>query len=248
MLGVGSRTRHCAGAMLTLVLIAACGSASSSTNTPSPSPSPTATPASTPTPAPTPSADAGRDAIEITATGLGAYLETAVPVAIVHNLSLAHEARNVTVHFRVLTPSGAEAGSADTVVARLLPDQTAAISARVAASARGDRTEATVSAQDFVPAPSPAGAPEQVTGISVSCPQCSSGGGSGDAVGTLALSASGGSTRLLEAACTDSGGAIIGGGSAEVSAGAGPTMSVDVPVILSSPSQTCRIDAFPGGF
>lgn len=180
--------------------------------------------------------------------GLGAYLETAVPVVIVHNLSLVDIARSVTVHFRVLTPSGAEAGAADTVVSRLLPDQTAAVTARVAASASGDHVDAQVSPGDFIAAPSPAAAAETVTGVSVSCPQCGSRGGSGDAQGTLTLATSESSSRSLQAACTDASGAIIGGGSAVVSAGGGPTMSVDVPVILSAPAQTCRIDSFPGGF
>ena len=232
-------------AILAVVGLSGCGSSTTSTTASSRTAPATASPTATAT-ATAPVA-VGTDAVEITATGLGAYLETAVPVAIVHNRSLVDTAQPVTVHFRVLTASGAEAGSADTTVARLLPDQTAAITARVGASASGGHAEAAVSAGSFTPSAAPAPALDHVDQVMVACSGCSR-GGSGDATGRLTLAGGEGSTRTLHAACSDAGGALIGGGSEDVALAGTPEQQVDVPVILSTNAQNCRIDVFAQGF
>jgi hypothetical protein len=234
-----------ATAILPVAGLFGCGSSTTATTTTSRTVSPTPSPTATAT-ATAPVA-IGTDAVEITATGLGAYLETAVPVAIVHNRSLVDIAQPVTVHFRVLNASGSEVGSADTTVARLLPDQTAAITARVGASASGGHAEAAVTARSFTPAVTPAPPLDHVDQVMVTCSGCSH-GGSGDATGRLTLAGSGGSTRTLHAACTDAGGALVGGGSEDVGLAGTPEQQVDVPVILSANAQTCRIDVFAQGF
>jgi hypothetical protein len=233
------------GAILAGVGLCGCGSATPATTSATRTAAPTASP--TATPAPTATVAVGTDAVEVTATGLGAYLETAVPVAIVHNRSLVDTAQPVTVHFRVLTASGSEAGSADTTVARLLPDQTAAITARVGASASGGRAEASVIVGGFANTP-PAAALDHVDQVMVTCSGCGSRSGSGDATGRLVLAGGGGSTRTLEAACSDAGGGLVGGGSEDVSLAGAPEQHVDVPVILSANAQNCRIDVFAQGF
>lgn len=240
---------HAAVVGAILAVVGLCGCGSSTTSTAASSRTAPATTSPTATATPTPPVAAGTDAVEITATGLGAYLETAVPVAIVHNRSLVDAAQSVTVHFRVLTASGSEAGSADTTVARLLPDQTAAITARVGASASGGHTEATVSARSFSPPASPAPALDRVDQVMVTCSSgCGSRGGSGDATGRLTLEGGEGSTRTLQAACSDAAGTLVGGGSEDIALAGTPEQQVDVPVILSTNAQNCRIDVFAQGF
>ena len=244
---LGDAGRHAAAAVTAIVaVVGLCGCGSSTTTSTASSRTATPTPSPPPTPTPTAPVAIGTDAVEITATGLGAYLETAVPVAIVHNRTLVDTAQPVTVHFRVFTASGSEAGDSDTTVARLLPDQTAAITARVGASASGGHAEAAVTAGSFAAAPAPA--LDHVDQVMVTCSGCGSRSGSGDATGRLTLAGSGGSTRTLQAACYDAGGALVGGGSEDVGLAGTPEQQVDVPVILSTSAQNCRIDVFAQGF
>lgn len=217
-----------------VVLLAACGSTTSTTrsSTASPTSSPSATP---PPPSATPSLMPGPRVIDVTATGLGSYLETTVPVAILHSASTGEVAARVTVHLAVTTILKRTVASTDVSVASIGPGATVVVTARVSGALRGDRVVAMVAVGEW----SPASAATPTLSASAGTPNCAgcARGGSG----TLTVSVSGDTqVGLIQvgAACRDAGGNIVGGGSALHAGGPSPVI-VSVPIILSAPVAAC---------
>lgn len=223
-----------------LLLLCGCGS--------SPSPTPTPVPA-TPTPAPTPTATPGPDTeqISVLQAGVGVYLLTTIPVAVVHNDAHAHAATNVDVRFAVFNPAGKPVGGTDADIPYLAPGQTMGIGGRLDQSGSGLRATAMVIGEQWAVATSST-PPLTISGTSYAagnCGSCSSGAGYGTATGTL--SAAPGTTVgtvTITAVCYR-GGAITGGGS-DIKAVMALPRQVQEPVINSTPPTRCDLYASPG--
>lgn len=230
-----------AAALGTVASITACAATTASTaRSPTPSaPSPTSS--ASPTAAPSPDVRS----VDVLATGVGTYLDTTVPLALLRNRSTTQEATGVVVHIVAgrLGPAG------DVTLARLLPGETVVVAARVGGSGRGVAVTATAAVGGWDPVDRGA-RPIAVGSPTLACPGCSAAGGSGDVGVTLPLPPAGVTLRV-DAACRDAGGSLVGGGDAKRSIGAassGP-VAVDVPVILSVPAASCLVTAVPvGGF
>jgi hypothetical protein len=226
-------------ALLGLV-VAACGGGGGQ---PSPTPLP-ASPTTTATaPAsPTPTSAPDTESVVLVAVGLGAYLETAVPVAVVRNAATAHSATGVRVHFAVVTPAGMTVQQTDADVGTLAPQQTSAIAGRIDLRASGDHAVATLSVAGFSDPK-----PQAVSAGPAACSGCP---GNGPGFGSVhADLAAANGTPLppfvsATAVCYDAGGAVVGGGTTVVAPRAN---GVDAPVILSNRAVRCDMYAATAG-
>lgn len=227
-----------------VLLLTACADATSSgAPTPTPSASPTAAPL--PTASPTPAAGPRR--IDVVATGLGSYLETTFPVAILHSAATTDVATRVTVRLVVVSPSGRTVATADPVsVENVPPGATVVVAGRVAGALRGDRSTAAVEVAAWVEASSLPTRRLAVAAGTLSCRGCSA-GGSGD-VTVMVSGDTDGTTLRIGVACRDTAGTIVGGGSV-LHPGGPPPVTVSVPVILSAAAAGCAdVSATQGGF
>jgi hypothetical protein len=225
-----------------VLLLVACGGRQTTTTTP-PATAPPVTP---PPPVPTPSPAPGPRTVEVTATGLGSYLETTVPVAILRSASTGEVASQVTVHLSVTTPAHRPLASSDVSVSAIAPGSSVVVTARLGGALRGDLVVATVAVGEWTAASTTPVADLAASPGPPSCNSCSRGGS-----GTVLVTVSGDTqSGLLEvgAACRDAAGSIVGGGSALHAGGPSP-VSVSVPIILSAPAAGCaEVSAVFGSF
>ncbi|HEY6377690.1 MAG TPA: hypothetical protein VI316_00770 [Candidatus Dormibacteraeota bacterium] len=223
---------------LTPMVLMGCGGASTAS---SPTASRTASP-----PPPSASPAPGPRRIDVTATGLGSYLETTVPVAILRSASVGEVAIQVSVHLRVATPAGKETASADAGVSAIPPGASVVVTARVRGALRGNVVTAAVTVGGWVATSAAPPASLAVSAGPPSCPGCARGGS-----GTLLVTVSGttqGTLLQVGAACRDAAGHIVGGGSALHPGGPSP-VAVTVPIILSAPAAHCAdVSVTPGSF
>lgn len=226
-------------ALLTLVIAGCGGGAGQASRTPGPaSPSAGATASASPTPTSAPDTES----VALVAVGLGTYLETAVPVAVVRNSATAHSATGVRVHFAVVNPAGMTVQQTDAEVGALAPQQTSAIAGRIDLRASGDHAVATLSVAGFSDPK-----PPTITAGPAACSGCPGNGpgfGTVHAVLTAAPSAPLPPFVSATAVCYDAGGAVVGGGTTVVAPRAS---GVDDPVILSSRAVRCDMYAAPAG-
>lgn len=233
------RRRRLALALLLLpMVLTGCGgpstaSATTASRTPSPPP-PSASPA------------LGPRRIDVTATGLGSYLETTVPVAILRSASSGEVATQVTVHLVVTNAAGQATASADAGVSAIAPGAWVVVTARVRGALRGNAVTATVAVGGWVAASVAPPASLAASAGPPSCTACARGGS-----GTLPVVVNGatqGSLLQVGAACRNAAGHIVGGGSALHPGGPSP-VAVTVPIILSAPATGCaEVSATPGSF
>src|SRR6202011_3296985 len=111
---------------------------------------------------------------------LGSYLETTVPVAILHSTSTGEVATQVTVHISVTTPLRRKVTSTDVGLTSIAPGATVIVTARVSGALRGDRVVAMVAVGAWLPASAATGTLAASAGAP-SCGGCTRGGS-----GTLA--------------------------------------------------------------
>ncbi|GAC1344436.1 MAG: hypothetical protein NVSMB29_18050 [Candidatus Dormibacteria bacterium] len=225
-----------------LAALSACGEAAPAT-APGSSRAPSGKPPSAsvvPTPTPTPD----QQIVQLVSVGVGAYLETTVPVAIVKNLSSRSAATNVVVHFRVLNQANAPAATNDTTLPQLLPGATAVVAARVQFEGTGFHADATLTNGPFA---QPSAPTITASAATFECGRCGSPGGYGDVHATLTSpDPHPRSPVYVGAACMDAGGAIVGGGAVPYHwPDAGGTT---VPVVLTSieqgaPVASCLVTA-----
>jgi hypothetical protein len=223
---------------LAALLVGGCGSGSS---TPSPSsarPTATATPAATPTPAP----DVQR--IDIVSTGVGTWQLVAVPVAVIHNAATRTGVSGVIVHFTLM--KGAKPLTAlESPQLTLYPGQTLVVTSYQCTDFpcyTADSVAVTVSPGTWAALP---GAPLTATGGAFKCTRGCTGHGQWSVpimVGGPHLLAN---ERVdIFASCSNSTGAIIGGGSRQLLwPQAGGSLNLDVPVIVNSPPTSCQVGA-----
>ena len=236
-------------ALLLGAAIASCGGGTSSTSQSVSSPAATSPPPTPPpptrSPTPTPSPAPDDERVLVTETGVGAYLETTYPVAIVRSAAGAHAARQVTVHLVVVAGSR-HLGAVDARIDSIAPGATVAVTSRLQAPATAGETvtaTVTVGAWDDGAGPPPVATLGAAT---FSCPRCGSGAASGDVLATLtAAPGLPAATPVgLVSVCRSASGAIVGGGAQLFvpPAGAGG-IQADVPTVVSSRPATCSVSA-----
>ena len=228
--------RRAAAAALAAAL-AGCGSASSSSvATPRPSPpTPTRTAPATPRPGP------DTLVVAVVDRGLGAYLETTVPVAVLRNAATGHAAQGVAVHFAITTPAGRPAASADAHVGVILPGQTLAVAARVALEGAGDRVTVTVTSVAAWLSAEPGPDPGLAGSLRCRTASCS---GFADVLATLPAPLRSAAVTAT-AVCRSAAGAIVGGDTDTFDPPPADG-AIDVAVIISSRPAGCRVDAVAG--
>jgi hypothetical protein len=226
-------------AVVVTVLAVLCACGSNPASTPSPTPPPTPTPA--PTPTLTPGPDTER--VDVTATGIGVYELTTIPVAVVHNVAGHHAATQVTVRFAVFSSAGRPIGGADAVIPVVAPGQTMGIAARIEQSGSGLRATASVIGAQWIDA-TPI-APLTVTRGTYTCGTCRPGPGYGTATGTLTAAAGITVSDVTLTAVCYVGGAITGGDTSTDTVTTLPKQ-VSVPVIISNVPDRCDLYASPG--
>ena len=178
------------------------------------------------------------------ASGVGVYLLTVIPVAVLHNAARAHAATTVQVRFTVLDAAGHPRETADAVVPIIAPGQTMAIAGRV--EDRGDlrATAAVLGAQWQSANPV---SPLSVQAVTYRCGGCAAGPGYGTASGTLtAAPGVSVSSVVLTGVCYDARGGIVGGDTSQVSVTRLPS-PVEEPVIVSAAPARCELYASPAG-
>lgn len=203
-----------------------------------PSPTPVTTVAA-PSPTPTPAPD--DLVVSVVASGLGAYEETTVPVAVLRNGATAHAAQGVTVHFAVSTAAGRPALAADAHVAMILPGQTLAAAARLDLRGSGDKVAVTVTAVASWPPASPGSDPRLAATVHCRTASCA---GFGDVLGTLPVPLRGMPVTAV-AVCRSASASIIGGDTVPFDP-APSDGAIDVAVILSSAPASCELYATAG--
>jgi hypothetical protein len=225
-------------AALAMLLLAACSSAHVSTPTPAPTAS--ATPAPSPTPLPPDTL-----AVGVLGIGIGTFDLAAFPVARLENEARYHAAASVIVHF-VTRRAGHTLGSLDSIAVNLGPGEILAVS--------GDCTDACNGATGVVATVSVASWPTSIGPIfttasaTYACQQCHASHGYGSVKGTLRPSTpvSAGVAVVGFAVCESSAGVIVGGGSEQFIWQAGPSLAVEVPVVLNAAPASCAIGASTG--
>jgi hypothetical protein len=234
MVGTGLH-RAAMAALLAGAAGLACGCAPA-TPTPRPSPSASATPEPSPTPPPTEAPDV--HALQLTASGLGVYLETTVPVALVHNQSTRSYVSGASVHFDVVSPAGRVLMSVDEPVPPLGPGGDGVVAARLALSGNGNAVRARVSGGTW----SATGRASPARQATVSC------GGhacvSAHQPGVASVPGSAPLPGAFDAAalCVNGAGAVTGGGLETINATA---TTIIVPVILSGAAVSCQVTFSP---
>ena len=221
-----------------LAVLAGCGTPGSSSSSATPSPTPVTTAA---TLSPTPTSVPDTLVVSVVASGLGAYEETTVPVAVLHNGAAAHAAQGVTVHFAVSTAAGRPALAVDAHVGMILPGQTLAAAARLDLRGTGDTVAVTVTAVASWPQAGPGADPRVPATVHCRTASCA---GYGDVVGTLPPPLRG-MPVIGVAVCRTAAGTIIGGNTVPFNP-APADGSVDVAVILSSAPASCELYATAG--
>ena len=204
----------------------------------------TPTPTATPTPQPTPSPTPDSEMVSIAATGVGTYLLAAIPVAVIHNDAHAHAATGVIVHFSTHR-GGAQLGSLDAVPVNLLAGETLAVAANCTdACNNASGADATVTVGRWREVP---GVSVSAAGASYQCGTCRGGHGYGHVSGTLSAAGLGSNAAVVAfAVCRDAGGAILGGGSAQLVWPGGPSLAVEVSVVVNDLPATCELGASTG--
>lgn len=231
-------SRQLAGAASLACLLAACGSGA----TPSPTP---AAVHHTPTPTPAPVPD--MQTISVVTTGVGAWQLVAIPVAVLHNNAAHHGAAGVVVHFITHAADGRTLGALDSEAVNLAPGATLPVAADCTDGCNNaTTTDVTVSVGNWTTSSGPSvatapGAYECSTGA------CGGGHAQGTVSGTLSASHIAADTSIVTyAACTDSGGAIVGAGVTQTVWPGGTSARVRVPVIVNSPPAACQLGASAG--
>lgn len=214
--------------------IAACGATA-------PTPYPTARPTSTATPGP----DVQR--LDLVVGGMGTYQLTAIPVAVVRNVSTAHTATDITVHFAITAADGTVVQTVDTPVAALGPHKTMAFVGRADMDGTGDHADVSIAVGSWTKDPPPI----QLTGSAVTyaCGNCSDSAGYGTVTGTLTAETdvAAGTPVYIGSVCYDASGAIVGGGSSQaVWPSAGKTLNHPTGVIVNAPPTSCELYGAPG--
>jgi hypothetical protein len=220
-----------------MLLVSACSGTAAIT----PSPSPTATPTPSPTALPPDTLTVG-----VVGVGVGTFDLAAIPVARIKNEARYHGAASVVVHF-VTHRAGHTLGSLDSEAAvNLAPGETLAVT--------GDCTDACNGATGVVATVSVASWPTSIGPIfttasaTYACQQCHASHGYGSVKGTLRPSTpvSAGVAVVGFAVCESSAGVIVGGGSEQFIWQAGPSLAVEVPVVLNAAPASCAIGASTG--
>lgn len=215
--------------------LGACGSGGPTT--PSPSPRSTATPAPTPTLPPDP------QTVDITATGVGAWQLVAVPVAVLHNNALRHGAEGVVVHFTTKTAGGRPQHSLDSLAVNIAPNTSLVVTADCTDVCNDAASVvASVDVGRWVPT---AGVSFTATPAHYACSAGCGGRQSGEVSTTLTATRSltAGTQVTVFADCAGPQGAILGGGSAQVSWPGGASAPVTVSTIVNRAPASCTVSA-----
>lgn len=221
-------------------LLAACGSGGTPSATPSSLPR---TPTPTPTAAPMPDTQT----ISVVTTGVGAWQLVAIPVAVLHNNAAHHGAAGVVVHFTTHGADGSSLGSLDSEAVNMAPGATLPVAADCTDGCNdATSTDVTVSVGNWTASTGPS----VVTAAGVyqcSTGACGGGHAQGTVSGTLSASRVAADTSIVAfAACTDSGGAIVGAGVTQTVWRGGTSTSVRVPVIVNATPAACQLGASAG--
>ena len=235
------RSKRCGLGVLTGTLavgVAGCGAPS----TPTSNTTPTAVATATATPAPP-----DTDTVTVVTTGVGTWQLVTIPVALLHNDATRHGAEEVVVHFSTRSAAGRALGSLDSAAVNLAPGETLPVAADctdACNSAASVSVTVTVGLWTAM-----TGASFTATGVAYRCGTgaCGGGHGQGDVTGTLTTSRlRQGAALVAFAACTGSGGAIVGGGLLQTQWQGGSNGTVEVPVIVNRAPAACRIGASTG--
>jgi len=227
--------------MLGAVSAAACGSGPGPTHTPS-----SHTPTDSATPAPTRTAAPDTLAVLVTATGVGSWQLVAVPVAVLVNQAQAHGATGVVVHFTTKSAAGTPLHELDSVAVNLPPRATLIVTADCTETCSGSATAtASVTVGGWVES---SGILLSGSGLGYRCSAGCGGPESGDVLATLSAVGPIGASAVVTsfADCVDAHGAIVGGGSVQVTWSGSPAMQVDVPVVLRARPASCSVSGSTG--
>jgi hypothetical protein len=223
-------------AVCAAVVLGGCGSTAT----------PTVRPSATPTPSPSPTASPPPDVlrIDVTSTGVGTWQLIAVPVAIIHNAAGRTGVSGVVVHF-TLTSRGHALTSLDSPAISLSPGESLVVTSYQCTDFpcyTADGVTATISPGTWGALP---GAQPTATTTGHTCTRGCTGHGQWD----VSISVAGPDLLRSEqvdlfASCSNAAGAIIGGGSRQLLwPQAGGALTLDVPVIVSSPPASCQVGA-----
>lgn len=215
-----------------VLLLAACGGGTAAGTSASARPAP-------PTPSPRPD-QLRLDTVEV---GLGTYQLVTVPVAVVHNAAAEHDARTVVAHFAT-SRGGRPLGTLESVAVTVHPGQSFALVAHCTDGCNNaDAVTATVTVGSWAAATSAA---LTVGPSTYACVLGCTGHGQGDATATLTAPSLGRGTRVVLTAVCRSAGAIVGGGVRQLLwPQPSGSATLDVPVIVSRPPDSCEVDATP---
>lgn len=220
-------------------LLCGCGSSG---------PAATSTPATTPVPTPTATPTPGPDTlgVDVLASGVGVYLLTTIPVAVVHNVATAHAATTVQVRFAVFDSAGRPVGGADALIPYLAPGQTMGIGAQIHLSGSGLRASASILGAQWTPAgPTPPVTFGPSSYAAGPCGSCPSGPGYGTASATLSAAPGATVSNVTVTVVCYRGAAIIGGGSDVKAVIALPQPLQEAVVVTTAPDR-CVMYASPG--
>jgi hypothetical protein len=189
-------------------------------------------PSATPTPSPSPTASPPPDVlrIDVTSTGVGTWQLIAVPVAIIHNAAGRTGVSGVVVDSPAISLSPGESLVVTSYQCTDFPCYTA------------DGVTAAISPGTWGALP---GAQPTATTTGYTCTRGCTGHGQWD----VSISVAGPDLLRNEqvdlfASCSNAAGAIIGGGSRQLLwPQAGGALTLDVPVIVSSPPASCQVGA-----
>ena len=175
------------------------------------------------------------------ASGFGAYDLEVFPVSILHNLATAHTATGVIVRFTVQFPGGSYALSAEPVA--LAPGETLAVTAQCTELLRRGHRRRRRRDRRRLGAGRAGGHHGERGVLSCGSPCAGSPGYEGDVSGTLSGGVPDGTLINVSAACMDVAGTIVGGGLLQSFWSDGSTLSVTVPVLVTTPPASCQLYA-----
>ena len=182
--------------------------------------------------------------VAVVTAGIGAYLETVLPVAIIKNESTTESAQNLTITWTVRNSRGATFGRVAGSIAILGAGQTTVVGARMAGQDVGGTAAATVATGAWT---TDVSAVITATPGGLNCAGCGPYAGDGTVTSTLTSDTPSPPTPLnVGAACIGANGAIDGGGSTVFFWSAtGTSQATSIPVLINGSPRACIVGATP---
>lgn len=234
-------TAMAVASLITVTALGGCGPAA-----PTSSPPPTSSSAPTsPSAASTASAAADIQRVDLLSSGFGAYEATAIPVATLHNVSNAHAAEQVVVHFTLHLANGRPLRALDSPRLTIAPGASMAAAAIcIDACVGAGSVSATLTVGTWGP-PSDSAALAAPGGYA--CGHCVAGAQFGTVSGSVSGPIPPSTPYTAIAVCTNAAGTPLGGGTAQALwPASGSSAPISQSVILAATPTQCMVYASPG--